>query len=37
VFAQSAGDPAESDFELGFCGRKQPHSHPVNNTREEAP
>ncbi len=37
VFAQSAGGPAESEFELGFSGRKQPHSHPVNNTLEEAP
>lgn len=35
--AQSAGHPAESEFELGFSGRKQPHSHPVNNTHEEAP
>jgi hypothetical protein len=23
-FAQSAGGPAESEFELGFSGRKQP-------------
>ena len=27
----------KSEFELGFSGRKQPHSHPVNNTLEEAP
>lgn len=37
VFAQSAGGHAESEFALGFSGRKQPHSHPVNNTLEEAP
>lgn len=37
VFAQSAGRLTESEFELGFSGRKQPHSHPVNNTHEEAP
>ncbi len=24
VFAQSAGRPTESEFELGFSGRKQP-------------
>lgn len=36
-FAQSAGRPAKNAFELGFSGRKQPHSHPVNNTLEEAP
>ncbi|MBU2764568.1 hypothetical protein [Acidithiobacillus caldus] len=36
VLAQSAGHLAESEFELGFSGRKQPHSHPVNNTLEEA-
>ena len=35
--AQSANMAAESEFELGFSGRKQPHSHPVNNTLEEAP
>lgn len=37
AFAQSAGGLAESELELGFSGRKQPHSHPVNNTLKEAP
>jgi len=37
VFAQSAGGPAESEFELGFSGHHRLHSHPVNNTLEEAP
>jgi len=37
VLVQSAGHLAESELELGFSGRKQPHSHPVNNTLEEAP
>jgi hypothetical protein len=37
VFAQSAGGPAESEFELGFSGHQRLHSHPVNNTLEEAP
>lgn len=36
-FAQSAGGPAESEFELGFSGHQRLHSHPVNNTLEEAP
>ena len=33
---QSAGRLAESEFELGFSGHQRLHSHPVNNTREEA-
>ncbi len=37
VFAQSAGRPTESEFELGFSGHQRLHSHPVNNTLEEAP
>ncbi len=36
AFERSAASLAESEFELGFSGRKQPHSHPVNNTHEEA-
>lgn len=36
-FAQSAGGPAESELELGFSGHQRLHSHPVNNTLEEAP
>ena len=35
--AQSAGHPTESEFELGFSGHQRLHSHPVNNTLEEAP
>lgn len=37
VFTQSAGRPTESEFELGFSGHQRLHSHPVNNTHEEAP
>lgn len=37
VFAQSAGRPTESEFELGFSGHQRLHSHSVNNTLEEAP
>jgi hypothetical protein len=36
VLAQSAGGFAESEFELGFSDHQRLHSHPVNNTREEA-
>lgn len=35
--AQSANIAAESEFELGFSGHQRLHSHPVNNTLEEAP
>jgi len=35
--AQSANMAAESEFELGFSGHQRLHSHPVNNTLEEAP
>jgi hypothetical protein len=34
--AQSANIAAESEFELGFSGHQRLHSHPVNNTLEEA-
>ena len=27
----------KSEFELGFSGHQRLHSHPVNNTLEEAP
>lgn len=37
MFAQSAGGPAESEFELGFSGNQRLHSHTVNNLHEEAP
>lgn len=37
MFARSAGRPTESEFELGFSGHQRLHSHPVNNTHEEAP
>lgn len=37
VFAQSAGHPTESEFELGFSCHQRLHSHPVNNVHEEAP
>lgn len=37
VFARSAGLPGESELELGFSGHQRLHSHPVYNTREEAP
>mgnify|MGYP001250063865 CR=1 FL=1 len=37
VFAQSVGPCAESEFELGFSGHQRLHSHPINNTLEEAP
>lgn len=36
AFAQSAGCPGESEFELGFSGHQRLHTYPVNNTREEA-
>jgi len=35
--AQSAGDCAESEFELGFSGHQRLHTHRVNNMHEEAP
>ena len=33
-FAQSAGGPAESEFELGFSGHQRVHTDPDNNTTE---
>lgn len=36
VSAHASGCLAESEFELGFSGHQRLHSHPVNNTHEEA-
>ncbi|MFN4290663.1 MAG: hypothetical protein ACK4E7_07270 [Permianibacter sp.] len=36
VFAQSAGGPAESEFELGLSGNQRVHSDPVNKTTTES-
>lgn len=33
---QSANIAEDSEFELGFSGNQRLHSHPVNNTLEEA-
>lgn len=37
AFAKSADHPVESEFELGFSGHQRLHSHPGNNSSEEAP